>query len=144
MLFRSRLFYQVAVRPLVLGQQPDSALVEKNLAEDVPQVLDYLEGMAPADGFLFGALSIADVSIACFFRTAGFARFKIDAARWPRTAGLVARVLATDGFQHAKPYEDKMMRTPPAEHRAALAEMGAPLTRDTLGTTTARPGVMSL
>lgn len=139
-----RLFYQVAVRPFALGQETDRALVEKNLAEDVPQVLDYLEGLAPADGFLFGALSIADVSIAAFFRTASFARFAIDAARWPRTAGLVARALATGGFQHTKPYEDTMLRTPPAEHRAALVEMGAPLTRDTFGTATPRPGVMSL
>ena len=138
-----RLFYQVTIRPLVLGQDPDDALVEKNLAEDVPQVLDYLEGLAPADGFLFGALSIADGSIACFFRNAGFARFKIDAARWPRTDGLVARVLATDGFQHTKPYEDTLLRTTPVEHRAVLADMGAPLTRDTFGTTTLRPGVMS-
>jgi glutathione S-transferase len=139
-----RFFYQVAVRPFVLGEEPDGALVEKTLAEDVPQVVDYLEGLAPADGFVFGALSIADVSIACFFRNAGFARFKLDAARWPCTAGLVARVLATDGFQHTKPYEDKLLRTPPAEHRAVLADMGAPLTRDTFGTTTPRPGVMSL
>jgi glutathione S-transferase len=139
-----RLFYQVAIRPFVLGQEPDGALVEKNLAEDVPQVLDYLEAMAPADGFLFGGLSIADVSLACFFRNAAFARFKVDAERWPRTAALVARVLATGGFQHTKPYEDKLLRTPPAEHRAALVDMGAPLTRDTFGTTTPRAGVMSL
>ena len=139
-----RLFYQVAIRPFVLKEETDRALVEKNLANDVPQVLDYLEALSPADGFIFGALSIADVSIACFFRNAAFARFQIDAARWPRTAGLVGRVLATDGFQHTKPYEDKMLRTPPSEHRAALADMGAPLTRETFGTTTVRPGVMSL
>ena len=35
-----------------------------------------------------------------------------------------------------------MLRTPPAEHRVALADMGAPLTRDTFGTTTLR--LMSL
>jgi glutathione S-transferase len=139
-----RLFNQVAIRPFVWGEPTDTALVEKTLAEDVPQVLDYLEAQAPADGFLFGDLSIADVAIACFFRNARFARFGIDAARWPRTAGLVQRTLDTDGFQRVKPFEDKMIRTPPAEHRAALAALGAPLTAETLGTTTPRRGVMSV
>ena len=37
-----------------------------------------------------------------------------------------------------------MIRTPPAEHRAVLAEMGAPLTSETVGTTTPRPGPMSV
>jgi glutathione S-transferase len=138
-----RLFFQVKIRPLVLGQAPDDVLVAKNLAEDVPQVLDYLEGLAPTDGFLFGALSIADVAIACFFRNAALARFNVDGARWPRTHGLLGRVLAIDGFQHTKSYEDMLLRTPPAEHRAVLADMGAPLTRDTFGTTTLRAGVMS-
>jgi glutathione S-transferase len=139
-----RLFNQVAIRPFVWGEPTDEALVARTLAEDVPQVLDYLEAQAPAAGFLFGDLSIADVAIACFFRNAGFARFRIDAARWPRTAGLVARTLATDGFERLRPFEDRMIRTPPAQHRATLAEMGAPLTRDTMGTTTPRRGVMSV
>jgi hypothetical protein len=34
------------------------------------------------------------------------------------------------------------MRTPIAQHRAALAEMGAPLSRETYGTPVPRRGVM--
>jgi hypothetical protein len=102
--------------------------VQKTLAEDVPAVLDYLEAQAPADGFFFGALSIADVAVAVFFRNAGWARFKIDAARWPRIAGLVDRTLRSDGFQAVRPFEDTSMRTPPTEQRAALLALGAPLT----------------
>ena len=37
-----------------------------------------------------------------------------------------------------------MMQTPPAQHREALAAIGAPLTRDTLGTTTPRRGLMKI
>ena len=36
------------------------------------------------------------------------------------------------------------MRTPPTEHRAALAELGVPLTRETYGTTTPQRGVMQI
>jgi glutathione S-transferase len=139
-----RLFNQVAIRPFVWGEPTDQALVAKTLAEDVPAVLDYLEALAPADGFFFGSLSIADVAVAVFFRNAAFARFRIDTARWPRAAGLVERVLATPPFATVRPFEDKMIRTPPAEHRAALAAMGAPLTVESYGTTTPRRGVMSV
>jgi hypothetical protein len=43
-----------------------------------------------------------------------------------------------------QPFEDKMIRTPLARHRAVLAELGAPLTAETFGTTTPRRGVMSI
>jgi glutathione S-transferase len=137
-----RYYNQLVIRRFVWGEQPDHALVERTLAEDVPQVLDYLESQAPADGFVFGALSIADVSIASFFRNAGFARFAIDAARWPRTAALVARVLALPSFQAVKTFEDCTLRTPIAEVREALVKAGAPILRETYGTATPRRGIM--
>src|SRR5215470_1793244 len=137
-----RLFNQRVIRPFVWGEATDEAVVAKTLAEDVPAVLDYLESQAPPDGFFFGALSIADVAVSVFFRNAAFARFRIDAARWPRTAALVDRTLATPQFQSVRPFEDKMIRTPPAEHRAALTAMGAPLMSETYGTSTPRRGVM--
>jgi glutathione S-transferase len=140
-----RLFNQLVIRPFVWGEKTDEAAVARTLAEDVPAVLDYLEAQAPADRFLFGdRLSIADVAIACFFRNAAFARFRIDAARWPRSAGLVERVLASPPFQALRPYEEKMIRTPPVAARAALAEMGAPLTAETMGTPTPRRGPMTV
>src|SRR5262249_38375426 len=139
-----RLFNQVAIRRAVWGEKTDDAVVAKTLAEDVPQVLDYLERELPADGLLFGDVSIADVAIACFFRNAAFARLRIDAARWPRSAAFVERVLALAPFRALAPFEERCIRTPVAEHRAALAEMGAPLTAETLGTTSPRRGVMQI
>jgi glutathione S-transferase len=139
-----RLFNEVAIKPFVWGEKTDSAIVEKTLAEDVPQVLGYLESELPAQGFLFGELAMADVAIACFFRNAGFARYRVDAARWPTTASFVARVLATEPFQHLAPFEERMLRTPIAQHRAALAELGAPLSAESLATDAPRRGVMPL
>ena len=139
-----RYFNQLVIRRFVWGEETDGALVAKTLAEDIPEVLGYLEALAPADGFLFGPLSIADISVATFFRNAAFARFSIDAARWPRTAAFVARVLATDGFQRLAPFEERLLRTPIPQFRAALAEMGAPLMRETYATAAPRRGVMPL
>jgi len=139
-----RLFNQVAIRPAVWGEQGDQAILQKTLAEDVPQVLDYLEEQVPADGFLFGAPSVADVAIAAFFRNAAFARFTIDAKRWPATAGFVGRVLGLEAFTRLFPFEERCIRTPIAQHRTVLAEMGAPLTSETYGTATPRRGVMQI
>jgi glutathione S-transferase len=139
-----RLFNQVAIRPFVWGEQTDDAVLAKTLHEDVPHVLDYLEGELPTAGFLFGPPAVADVAIACFFRNAAFARFEIDAARWPVTAVFVARVLGLDPFRRLAPFEERTIRTPLGRHRAALAEIGAPLTSETWGTTTPRRGLMQI
>jgi glutathione S-transferase len=139
-----RLFNEVAIRGAVWGEQPNPDVVKKTLEEEIPLVLDYLETQLPADGFLFGDLSVADVAIACFFRNAAFARFRVDATRWPITAGFVGRVLAIESFRKLAPFEERSIRAPIAEHRSVLAEMGAPLTRDTWGTTVPRRGVMRL
>jgi len=139
-----RLFNQVAIKPSVWGEQTDTAVVEKTLREDIPQVLDYLETQVPGQEFLFGGVSIADIAIACFFRNAAFARFQIDAARWPRTAAFVERVLRLDSFEKLKPIEERLRRTPLAQQRAVLAEMGVPLTQETYGTSAPRRGVMRI
>ncbi len=137
-----QLFQQLAINPRVFGRPTDRAIVERTLATDIPGVLDYLESLAPEKDFLFGAFSIADLSVATFFRTVEFVRFGIDAARWPRTAGLVARALATESFLRLRPFEDRMASVPPAQQRAALADMGAPLTDETYATGTLTPSIM--
>ncbi len=139
-----RLFNQVAINPFVWGEKTDQGALQKTLTDEIPRVLDYLEAELPRDGFLFGSVSIADISIAVFFRNAAFARFSVDTTRWPITAAFVERVLRLDSFAKLKPLEDRVMRTPVPQHRAVLAEMGAPLTAETYGTTTPRRGVMRI
>ncbi len=139
-----RLFNQVAIRPAVWGEQTDKSLVEKALREDFTPVLDYLETQVPEEGFIFGAVSIADISIACFFRNAAFSRFQIDSMRWPRAAAFVERTLKLESFEKLKPIENRLMRTPLAEHGAALIEMGVPLAKVTCAAIKPRRGVMRI
>jgi glutathione S-transferase len=139
-----RLFNQIAIRPSVWGEKGDRELVDRTLKEDVPSVLDYLESEAPADGFRFGGLSIADIAPACFFRNAGWVRFQIDAARWPRASGWMTRTLATPAFQKLARIEDAILRTPIHEQRAALKALGAPVSAETCMSTTARRGIMPI
>lgn len=139
-----RLFNEVTIKRYVFGQETDQEVVRKTMNEDVPHVLDYLESQVPAGGFCFGAVSIADIAIACLLRTASFARFSVDAARWPKTAGLAERVLALESFRKLRPYEEAMMRTPIPQQRAALAEMGAPLMQGSYAATEPSPGIMRI
>ena len=135
-----RLFHQLAIKRHVFGEAPNEAVVQHAREVEIPAALDYLERQLPDDGFVFGALSIADISIASFFRTASFVRYTIDAARWPLAAALVAQVQALPVFQKLARFEDCMLRLPLTEQRGALLTAGAPLTSDTLGTSAPRPG----
>ncbi len=139
-----QLFNQVAIGPNVWGEKINQERLEKTLNQEMPSVLDYLESQLPADGFLFGALSIADISIAAFFRNAAFARFKPDPARWPRVAAFVGRVLKLDGFVKLAAFEDRLVRTPIARHREALAELGAPIMSESHATAAPRRGIMQI
>jgi glutathione S-transferase len=139
-----RLFNQVAIKPAVWGEPTDRTVLDRALHEEIPEVLSFLESQVPAAGYCFGALSIADISIAAFFRNAAFARWRVDALRWPRTAAYVERVLALDSFRKLAAYEERCMRVPPARQRDALVEMGAPLTADTYGTDVPRRGLMKI
>ena len=139
-----QLFNQLAIKSAVWGEPTDNAVVEKTLRDDVPRVLDYLETQVPSEGFIFGSVSIADITIACFFRNAAFARFQVDTARWSRTAAFVERVLRLESFEKLKPIEDRLIRTPLKQHRTALTEMGVALTAATCGTAEPRRGVMRI
>jgi glutathione S-transferase len=139
-----RLFNQVAIRPAVWGEKGDRTMVDKVLQEDAPAVLDYLEAEAPDDGFRFGALGLADIAPACFFRNAGFARFQIDVARWPRTAAWMARTHATRPFLKLATFENAILRTPIPDQHTALQATGAPISTESFGQATPRRGVMPL
>jgi glutathione S-transferase len=138
------LFNQVAINPFVWGTPTDAAVVERVTTQDLPPILDYLESEAPAEGFRFGALSIADVAIACFFRNAAFARYRIDASRWPRAAGWIERTLALPAFERLSPFEQKSARTPIPKQREALLEIGAPITAESWSAATPRRGLMKI
>ena len=139
-----RLFNQLAIRPRVFEEPPDEAVVKQALEVEIPGALDYLEGQLPGGGFCFGELSIADVSIACFFRTASFARFRLDAGRWPRTAAFVDRVLALPSFQRLATLEDAMLRTRIPQQREMLRGLGAPIAAETLAAAAPRRGIMPI
>ena len=143
-LFIWSLFYQRVVRPLVWGEPTDEDRVRQTLAEDLPRELDYLERELPAAGFLFGAIGLADVALASFFRNGSYAGFEPDAGRWPVTAAFVARALADPSLAALLPFEDVQRSAEIKHRRQALLDAGAPLTAETLGERAPRKGYMRL
>jgi len=140
-----RLFNQVAINPRVFGVPTDEAILSRARDVELPNVLDYLESQLPERGFLFGEISIADISIATFFRNAAFSRYRVDAGRWPRTAAFVERALAHECFAKLVPFENASLSVPPLQQRSALEAAGAPLCAQTFGTDAApRRGIMSI
>jgi glutathione S-transferase len=137
-------FYQKVVRPLVWGEPTDEERVEKTLNEGIPAALDYLESELPADGFLFGEIGVADISIATFFRNGAYAGFETDARRWPRTAAFVERTLGHACIADLLRFEDVQRSAEIRSRRQALLDAGAPLTAATLGEREPRRGMMRL
>jgi len=139
-----RLFNQLVIKRFVWGQTADPTLLERTMREDIPPVLDYLERVLPAEGFLFGTFGLADIAVAAMFRNAGFVHYAVDGDRWPATAGFVQRGLEHPSFCKLRPFEEVMLRTPIARHREALREAGAPLSAQTWGTPEPRRGPLSV
>ncbi|HEX3677215.1 MAG TPA: glutathione S-transferase family protein, partial [Sphingomicrobium sp.] len=138
------LFYQKVVRPIVWQEPPDEERIQKALDEDIPSALDYLEGELPEGGFLFGDISIADISLASFFRNGSYAGFEADYARWPRTAAFVERTLADPCFCELLTFENVQRSAKIRSRRQALLDAGAPLTKETMGLREPRRGTMPL
>jgi glutathione S-transferase len=138
-------FNKAVLEPGIWGKPRDLEGIARVVREDLPGVLDYLETQVPSNGFLFddARIGIADIALAVPFRNLGFARQRIDAERWPRTATFVDRALAHPALSHLQPYEERQVRTPIARQRAVLAEMGAPLSEASWAADAPRRGPMT-
>ena len=138
-----KIFNQAVIIPFVFGKERDKAKIAQAVAEDLPQALSYLERIAPAAGFLFGDVSMADISVAVFMANLRWARVQPDAARWPQTVAWVDRTTATPALAKVTRFGDRLMQTPPNRHREALAELGVDLTDVTLASDRPRRGPLT-
>jgi glutathione S-transferase len=87
------IFFQRFMRPMVLKQEADEALVEKIINKRLPPLLNYIETQVPAEGYLFGKdIGVADISIVTPFVNAGYAGYEVDSTIWPKLASFMARV----------------------------------------------------
>jgi glutathione S-transferase len=138
-----RIFNAAVIGPAIWNRPRDKAAIQNTIATDLPPIMGYLEWKMPKDGYIFGALSIADIAIEAIFPNLAWARVEPDAARWPKLSAWVARLRSQEPFVSLERTAGALMRIPPSEQRNALAELGFKLTAQTYATPTARPGPMT-
>lgn len=138
-----KLFFERVNAPGVFRRAPDEAIIASAIEDDLPPIMDWLESQAPKQDFLFGNVSIADISLACFFRNASLAGWFPDPARWPKAAEWLGHIAALPAFADLKPYEKITLSTKPADQRERLREAGAPISAISYGSSEWRHGIMS-
>ncbi len=119
-----KLYFQVVVKPFVLGEAPDEALVAQARDEEVPEVFDFLERQLPEAGFLFGAPSIADLTLAAHFANARWAGVEPDPVRWPHLNAWLERVHTQTPLGALNRAAARLMKVPPPEQREILPRLG--------------------
>ena len=139
------LFGERAVKPRVFGDTTDEARVAQAVETDLPAIMDWLEQQAPDSDFLFGStVMVADLAVESFFLNAAYSGWTPDPGRWPRSSAWIMRTGEQAACQTVKGWADLMVRTRPADQRAALVATGAPLWAKSHADQAPRRGVMTI
>ncbi len=94
-----KMFFNRIVAPMLTGRAGDLAAADKAEREELPPLLDYLEGVIPESGFLVAdRLTLADIAVACPFVNFRHLGIAPDPATHPKLAAYVEAMLARDSF----------------------------------------------
>ena len=92
-----KMFFNRIVAPRFLGREGDHAAADAAERDELPPLLDYLERVIPASGFLVeDRVTLADLAVATAFANLGHLGVGYD--RWPRTKAYVDAILARPSF----------------------------------------------
>jgi glutathione S-transferase len=95
----AKMFFNRIVAPRFLGREGDLAAADNAQANELPPLLDYLEGVIPESGFLVeDRLTLADIAVASPFANLRHLGVDVDEARWPKTVAFAERMLARPSF----------------------------------------------
>lgn len=93
-----KIFFNRVVAPIFLKRDGDAAAADKAEREDLPAVLDYFERSVPAEGWMLGDFSLADIAAAGPMVNLDHAGCALDRTRYPRVADYLDRVWARPSF----------------------------------------------
>ncbi len=105
-----KMFFNRVVSPMFLGQPGDEAVATKAECEELPPLLDYLESVIPASGFLVeDRLTLADIAVASPFGNLRLLKVVIDEARHPKVKAYVEAILGRPSFASWLAREEKLL-----------------------------------
>ena len=139
-----RIFNVAVIRPAVWKEPRDDGAIAETLRNDLPPVMDYLETVAPEDGFVCGDLAIADIAVAVHFANLRWSRIALDLSPWPKTTAWIDRVERTPSLAKFTTLAERSMTVRRAERRALFGEMGIALAETTFAGEGFRKGPMSV
>lgn len=94
-----KMFFNRFVAPRFMGREGDLAAADAAQANELPPILDYLEGQIPASGFLVeDRLTLADIAVASPFQNLRIIGVPIDPARYPKITAFVAAILGRPSY----------------------------------------------
>jgi glutathione S-transferase len=98
------LFFESFVKPNVFQQEKDEARCAEIIENDLPPILDQLEGMLE-DGAtsLLPRFSVADIGVGCQLASLRLAGVEVDASSHPKLAHYAQTVLSRPSFKAAFP-----------------------------------------
>ena len=95
----AKMFFNRVVAPRFLGRDGDLVAADAAERDELPPLLEYLEGQIPASGFLVGdRLTLADIAVASPFANFAHCGAAVDAARYPKLTAYIAAILGRDSF----------------------------------------------
>ena len=94
-----KMFFNRLVAPRFLGQKGDVAAADKAEREELPPLIDYIERVIPASGFLVeDRLTLADLAVASPFVNIQHLGVGMDRGKHPRTAAFIESIHARPSF----------------------------------------------
>ena len=94
-----KIFFNRVVSPKFFGQPGDLAAADEAQKTEFPKLMDYLESVAPASGFLVeDRFTLADIAVASPLATLALGDCQIDAARHPKAKAYVSRIWERPAF----------------------------------------------
>ena len=110
-----KIFFNKIVAPRFMGREGDLELAETAERDELPPLLDYLEGVIPASNYLVGdRLTLADISVAGPFANFSHCNVAIDEGRYPKTKAYVESILSRPSFARHVEREAAFLAREPA------------------------------
>ena len=104
-----KVFFNRVVAPKFMGREGDQAAADEGQNVDFPKLVDYLETVIPASGFLVeDRITLADIAVASPFVNLGHAGCPINAKSHPKTAAYVEAILARPSYADMVAKERKL------------------------------------